>query len=145
MPGPMPKGQGANSTRNRREAERLRVIVSPPVEPPQLPETMPDGRPWPEQTRQWWQAWTEDPMTEAYRFPDWSDLLDTAVVHGMLWSGDGKAAAELRLRMSRHGATAADRARARIVFATADQMERKIYPATSPASRQRRGGLRPVN
>jgi len=123
----------------------MRVVTSETAEAPPLPEFMPDGDDWPDMTRRWWHSWTHDPLTEDYRNSDWLDLLDCATIHGRLWRGEYKAAGELRLRMARHGATREDRARLRIVFATADQAEMKSNtppPKTNGNARERRGGLR---
>jgi hypothetical protein len=78
---------------------------------------MPNGDLWPEVTREWWAMWGADRLTDDLRATDWSDLLDTAVLHALLWSGDVKVAGELRLRVAKHGATAGDRARLRITYA----------------------------
>ena len=124
--GPRPKSadQLVNKTSARDRQSAMRVVDSEPTEPPDLPEN-PIYETWPDQTIKWWNSWINNPLTDDYRESDWLDLLDCAVIHSRLWSGDLKAAAELRLRMSRHGATRDDRARLRITFATADAAERK--------------------
>lgn len=148
MSGPPPKDpdQMANKTRARNEKARLRVVVDETAPAPLLPPFMPNGEDWPDHTITWWKSWCKNPLTEDYRESDWLDLIDCATIHGRLWSGEYKAASELRLRMARHGATREDRARLRIVFATAEQVERKNIPPAginpAPNSRQRRGGLR---
>lgn len=167
--GPAPKNPESQANKSRAAAEKakLRVVKSDPVEPPSLPRHMPVRNPeygkmddegilidpgapewleWPEQTRYWWDCWINDPLTDDYRHSDWLDLLDCATVHGRLWSGEGGAAAELRLRMCKHGATREDRAKLRIVFATADMTEARADKFLPPArsARERRGGLHPV-
>lgn len=148
---PKSPDQIANSSRAKAEKGKIRSVSSEPCEAPDLPEFMPDGTEWPDHTLDWWDSWVEDPLTDDYRMSDWLDLIDCAAIHGRMWQGDFKAAAELRLRMSRHGATREDRARLRIVFATADETERKASArkaglgdsATSDDSaRARRQGLR---
>ncbi len=140
--GPAPKdinrlaGHGAAKAR----AAGMRVIASAPVEQPPLPEVMPGGDQWPEQTRIWWQMWKVDPLSAEFRATDWADLLDTAVVHGRFWSGETKLAGELRLRVAKHGATAEDRARLRITFAAADQADEKRGKGRL-SSYERRGPL----
>ena len=144
--------QMANSTRAKAEKAKLRVVTSEAVPAPDLPEFMPDGSEWPDHTIEWWDIWADSPLCEDYRAEDWQDLIDCAVIHGRLWQGDYKAAAELRLRMARHGATREDRARLRIVFATAEQREKearkqpagKTPEAPDTSSRGRRGGLHGV-
>jgi hypothetical protein len=103
----------------------MRIVQSEPVKQPPLPDEMPDTRPWPEQTRVWWNMWRDDPLSAEFRATDWADLLDTAVIHGLFWWGDAKLAGELRLRVAKHGATQEDRARLRITFAAADKADEK--------------------
>lgn len=135
-----------NKTAARDRAGSMRVVQNEAVPAPGLPRLMPDGDAWPQQTLKWWRVWRSSPLTEDYRAEDWQDLLDCATIHGRLWRGEMKAAAELRLRMARHGATREDRARLRIVFATAEQIEKKSKttnevgtsaPATGSKSRRR--------
>ena len=151
--GAIPKNadQLANASSAKKRAASLHAVVSEPTLAPDLPEFMPDGSEWPDHTRVWWESWSQSPLTEDNRPEDWLDLIDCASIHGRLWQGDYKAASELRLRMARHGATREDRARLRIVFATADETERKAktgaagLPATATSeesARQRRGALK---
>lgn len=143
--GPQPKdasrlvGHGAAKAR----MAGMRVVESKPVPQPPLPEFMPEGVEWPEQTRVWWEMWRVDPLTSEFRATDWADLLDTAVIHGRFWLGEVKLAGELRLRVAKHGATQEDRARLRITFAAADEAdEKRARPV--PSSRERRGPLKAV-
>lgn len=145
--GPAPK---ANKARRNAELMALRVITAEPVEQPELPEfdvTLEvDGQlvsqqfVWPERTRVWWQMWADSPLSADFTSTDWSELLDTALLHARFWNGDHKVASELRLRVAKFGATPEDRARLRIQFAAADEADEK---RTKPASgaRQRRGPL----
>lgn len=129
----------------RKAKNQLRVVQSEYAPPPPMPARMPGGSPWPAQTKRWWASWVKNPLTEDYRESDWLDLLDCLVIHGQFWSGDTKVAGELRLRLARHGATREDRARLRIVFATAEQIEKKTGTVntmgTSVPARGRRRGL----
>lgn len=150
-PAPKPPDQHANPGTAAAERARLRIVKSAPVPAPMLPATMPGGDVWPEQTLYWWDCWTHDPLTEDYRQSDWLDLLDCVLIHGRLWSGDDKAASELRLRMAKHGATKEDRAKLRITFSTADITDVKAHEAKikvpkpdAPSARDRRGGLAAV-
>ncbi len=158
--GPAPKDPEQLSHRSKTAADKahLKVITSEPCPPPELPECMPGGDwdedneefrkcEWPKETLYWWKCWIEDPMTADYRNSDWLDLLDCALIHGRLWSGDTKAAGELRLRLARHGATRSDRAGLRITLATADITEKKANetaPTSGRSAFQRRGGLKAV-
>lgn len=148
---PKAAGQQANSAAAKREKNKIRTVTDEPCEAPDFPEFMPDGSEWPDHTIFWWDSWSQNPLTSDYRMSDWLDLLDCASIHGRLWQGDYKAAAELRLRMARHGATREDRARLRIVFATADETERKAKAGaaglgknatTDDSARARRGALK---
>lgn len=163
---PKDPDQMANKSRAAAAKNQMRIVAAETTSAPELPEYMPVKNPdygrrdddgnlidpdaqrfyeWPDMTRRWWHSWTHNPLTEDYRDSDWLDLLDCAVIHGRLWNGEYKAASELRLRMARHGATREDRARLRIVFATADQAEMKTNTGpkvTGESSRERRGGLR---
>lgn len=145
--------QMANASRAAAAKKKIRTVESEPCEAPEIPEFMPDGSEWPDHTLVWWDNWVDDPLTADYRMSDWLDLIDCAAIHGRMWQGDYKAAAELRLRMARHGATREDRARLRIVFATADETERKAkagaagLPKTATdddSARARRGTFKAV-
>ena len=65
----------------------------------------------------------ESPLSAEYTETDWSFLLDTAYLHALYWKGDFRVAGELRLRVAKFGATPEDRARLRIQFAVADNLE----------------------
>ncbi len=135
----------ASQGHRKAAASRMRVVVSEPKAQPELPECMPTGEPWPEQTRVWWRMWGEDPLSEEFRATDWSELLDTAVIHGRFWSGDPRVAGELRLRTQRMGATAEDRARLRVQYASADAAEEKRPAGRKSWAESRYPGLRCVD
>ena len=150
--GPAPKDP---SRRVRRNADPLglKVIQASPVAQPELPEfdiqVEVDGElvsrsfRWPARTREWWRMWAESPLSADFTATDWSELLDSAILHARLWNGDYKVASELRLRVAKFGATPEDRARLRIQFAAADEAdEKRRRPGQS--SRERRGPLRAV-
>lgn len=144
--GPAPKDPGRRARRNG-DPVPLRVVHAEPVPQPELPtvEVEEDGKlvefKWPVRTREWWAMWKESPLSADFTATDWSELLDTAVLHARYWRGDVKLAGELRLRVAKFGATPEDRARLRITFAQADEAEEKRGPAGG-AARQRRGPLR---
>ena len=118
-----------------------RVLEARVCPQPELPEVMPTGGDWPEQTVDWWDMWGESPLSAEFTANDWAELLDAALLHARLWGlGDVKVAAELRQRMANFGATPADRARLRIQFATADTVEAKA-PKPVSSARDRRGPL----
>lgn len=129
----------------------MRVITIAPVAQPELPQfdiqIEVDGKlttqefGWPGRTREWWQMWADSPLSAEFTSTDWSELLDTALLHARFWRGDFKLAAELRLRVAKFGATPEDRARLRITFAQADEAdEKRVVPKSS--SRARRGALK---
>lgn len=112
--GPAPKHPDRRGGHQRSAA--LRVIVAPPMPQPDLP----DALEWPAATRDWWAMWGTSPLSADFTATDWSYLLDTALLHARVWSGQPSHAAELRLRVAKFGATPEDRARLRITFAQAD-------------------------
>lgn len=145
--GPAPKDPSRRARANK-DPIALRVIQAEPVDQPELPEfdIEREGKivefRWPTRTREWWDMWGRSPLASEFTANDWSELLDTAVLHASFWRGDVKLAGELRLRVAKFGATPEDRARLRITFAQADAAEGEA-PA-KPSSRDRRRGLRSV-
>lgn len=140
--GPAPKPASRRARRNK-EPVPLRVIESAPVAQPALPKRMPNGEPWPAITRAWWKMWGKDPLAAEFRATDWAELRDTAVLHGLYWSGEVKLAGELRLRTAKFGATAEDRARLRIQYAAADEAEdRRSQRRAKAAQKPSYQGLR---
>ena len=150
--GPAPKDP-AKRARTNSDPVPLRVVVTPPVKQPSLPTfsiTNPEsGRSvkfvWPAQTRAWWRMWGESPLSASFAETDWSFLLDTAILHARYWRGDMKAAAELRLRVAKFGATPEDRARLRIETTppSRDPVGQPTVGATG--ARARRGGLKALS
>jgi hypothetical protein len=143
--GPQPKEPGRRARANKDSVAQT-VLRFERAEPPDLPtlSVMKDGElvehQWPPRTLDWWEMWKASPQAEHFSSTDWDFLLDTAVVHARLWSGEMSAAAELRLRVAKFGATPEDRARLRMQFAAADEADGK-RPEGSRA-RERRGVLR---
>lgn len=147
-PAPKPPDQLASPGSAAAERARIRIVDSAPVAAPALPDKMPGDVDWPDHTRYWWDCWTHDPLTADYRMSDWLDLLDCAVIHGRLWNGDDKAAAELRLRMDKHGATKEARAKLRILYSTEnitkareEEAKKKTEKPPRKSAYERRGGL----
>lgn len=114
----------------------MRVITAEPVAQPPLPEfdvsvtikgkLVSRSFEWPERTREWWQMWADSPLSAEFTATDWSELLDTALLHARVWGyGEVKLMPELRLRVAKFGATPEDRARLRIQFAAADEADDK--------------------
>lgn len=150
--GPAPKDPNKRARANK-DPQALRVIAAEPVAQPELPtfdvQIEVDGElvsrrfTWPERTREWWQMWADSPLSNDFTSTDWSELLDTALLHARFWNGDHKVAPELRLRVAKFGATPEDRARLRIQFAQADEADEK-RAAPKSSARQRRGPLKAV-
>lgn len=147
--GPAPKDPSRRA-RSNADPIPLRVLPSARVAQPDLPTfnvaVTRDGEieyerfEWPMRTREWWQMWADSPLSADFTSTDWSELLDTALLHAKFWSGQLALASELRLRVAKFGATPEDRARLRITFAAADDAEEKRERRTSSA-RDRRGPL----
>lgn len=142
--GRAPKDPETRARRNK--PPEMRVIEVDPVEQPDLPtfEVEQDGElvefVWPARTLVWWQMWADSPLSAEFTTTDWSELLDTALLHAQFWSGKTSLAAELRLRVAKFGATPEDRARLRIQFAAADEAEDKRGTRRT-GSKDRRKGL----
>lgn len=158
MSGPLGKDPSKRARRNKVMAQK--VIQISPTEQPSLPtfyvtEPDEDGNlkkkkfVWPAATKRWWAMWSESPLSQDFTDNDWSELLDTALVHARHWSGDMKAAAELRIRAAKFGSTPEDRARLKIVFAQADEaddrVERRRAGAAGAETKKRYRDLRAVD
>jgi hypothetical protein len=128
--GPAPKDPSKRARRNAGPTP-LRVIVAEPVAQPDLPTVYveKDGGleefVWPARTEEWWRMWRDSPLSADFTAVDWSELLDTALLHARFWKGSMSLAGELRLRVAKFGATPEDRARLRITFAQADEADAK--------------------
>lgn len=144
--GPPPKDPSRRVRRNK--PPEMRVIVAEPMAQPELPtiHVEEDGElvefVWPSVTQTWWRMWAESPLSAEFTSSDWSFLLDTALLHAKLWSGVASAAAELRLRVAKFGATPEDRARLRITFAQADEADEKRGTRKASSSRDRYSDLK---
>ncbi|MYT23495.1 hypothetical protein GTW69_24955 [Streptomyces sp. SID7760] len=145
--GPAPKPNDRRARRNKDTVPQT-VLRWEQAEAPELPDfrVEKDGQlvefAWPERTREWWQVWIDSPQAEHFGTTDWEYLLDTALIHARLWGGDVSAAAELRLRVAAFGATPADRARLRMVFADADGADGGRGRSGGPSAREQYGKLR---
>lgn len=146
MAGPPPKPANRRARRNADPIPQT-VLRFEAAEAPDLPTfaIRVDGElveyEWPDRTVEWWQTWKDSPQAEHFSSTDWESLLDTALIHARVWSGDLSMAGELRLRVAKFGATMEDRARLRLVFAEADKLDSKRPPA-EVSSKARYGTLR---
>ena len=152
--GPAPKDPNKRARRNG-DPVALRVLTAEPMAQPPLPDfdvqievdgdLVSQSFAWPARTREWWQMWADSPLSGDFTSTDWSELLDTALIHAQFWNGNVKVAGELRLRVAKFGATPEDRARRRIAFASAEMAEDDAAKSTGQQSaRQRRGPLKAV-
>lgn len=137
--GPAPKDPSRRARRNKDPQPRRVVAVSASPQP-----ELPGSFDWPTETRRWWETWGASPLAASFTADDWSFLLDTALLHRAVWMGDVKAAAELRLRVAKFGATPEDRLRLRVQFAADPEPTSDTAPAASSA-RQRYSHLSVVD
>lgn len=139
--GPAPK---AKSRRARRNDDPIptTILRFEEAEQPKLP----DSQPWPQETIDWWEMWRTSPQAEHFGNTDWSFLLDTAILHALLWgNGDVSVLSELRIRVAKFGATPEDRARLRMQFAEADSADARRPEVPRTSARERRGNMKVVN
>lgn len=132
--GPAPKNPDAR-VRRHKPAE-MRVIEAEPSAQPNLPTDFA----WPARTCEWWQMWADSPLSAEFTTNDWSELLDTALIHAAFWDGKLALAPELRLRVAKFGATPEDRARLKITFAAAEEADARRD--AQPSSRSRYADLK---
>lgn len=109
--GPPPKvqRQGLNAT-----AKRAGLVVDDKLRGIELPpNVLPDDAQWHPMTVEWWNGWRRSPQAATMLTgPDWTFLLDTALMHHIMWAkGRWEFAAEIRLRVAKFGATPEDRLR----------------------------------
>ena len=142
--GPPPKNPENRARRNK--TPEMRVIAAEPVAQPELPTfsiTVDDVLAefaWPARTCEWWRMWADSPLSAEFTSTDWSELLDTALLHAAFWNGKLSLAAEIRLRVAAFGATPAERARLKITFAAAEEADARRE--AQPSSRSRYAGLK---
>jgi len=131
--GPAPKPVLARESRTKaREEAATKVATDGIVRGPDLPSGS-----WPEQTLAWWQTWRTSPMAQTFGATDWDFLLDTALLHAEMWSGNLAVAGELRIRMAKFGATPEDRLRLKIIVDTEAEQVKETTRAI-PTDRRRR-------
>lgn len=109
--GPAPKD---SRSRGRDNVERTKLVKADAPTGPDLPEgVLPDDAEWHSMTRRWWESWRNSPQaSRMLSEPDWTFMLDTALMHHVMWSkGRWEFAAEIRLRVAKFGATPEDRLR----------------------------------
>lgn len=143
MRGPRPKdpSQRARTNADPIPHTHLKLKAVPQPKLPACPKYL--GGRWPARTLAWWATWGEAAQAELFTQTDWDFLIDTALVHAKAWKdGDHRALAELRMRVTKFGATADDRARLRYF---AEKGEELPGEAEAPVERPRYGEMRVVN
>lgn len=133
-------GDPGRTTRPNRASKGWTTLVFKPAKQPRLPSCVD----WCEQTRKWWKMWGQSPQAAMFCATDWDFLLDTALVHNAVWTGDLKHAGELRLREQKFGVTAPDRARAHMSFGIPAADTDTGATDQPPASRKRYSNLRSI-
>jgi hypothetical protein len=137
--GPAPKAQRSrpNDTA-RRAAEMRKLAADGQLRGPDLPE----GMEWHPRTLAWWATWRTSAQATTFTDTDWDFLLDTAMLHNEMWAGNPGLAAELRLRVSKFGASPEDRLRLRMVV---DDEVSEVKTRTRVTSARRERLLSVVN
>ena len=134
MPGPPPKPAEQRRRQNKDPHPTTTVTADGVTRGPDLPAS----REWPEQTVAWWGHWRTCAQSQTFTVTDWDFLLDTAVFHAAVWEGTLTAGPELRLLMSKFGATQEDRMRLRLqVDSEVEQVKAREQRTASPGRKAR--------
>lgn len=144
--GMAPKGTRSRARDSRaRDAEMQRVEADGEIRGPMLPEgVLPDDDDWHPRTRQWWETWRRSPQAAVFIETDWDFLLDTALLHHVMWTkGRWEFASEVRLRAAKYGATPEDRMRLKLKIETPG--DKPAAPETPRSTSDRRKNLRIVS
>lgn len=122
MAGRGPAGKDRHA-RSRNDVERTELAATGKLFGPDLPEgVLPKGEAWHPQTLAWWRAIRAFPLLENEPAMGWQFLIDTALMHHMMWTkGRWDFAAEIRLRVAKYGATPEDRMRLKIKVVVAGE------------------------
>lgn len=64
---------------------------------------LPDGMTWPEITQDWWKALATLPGADDFTDIQWLYLMDTALLHAAVWTGDFSRHGELGKRLEAFG------------------------------------------
>ena len=125
------RGPAPNPNARRRAGKAKEVAPATVIDAEPLPEPLgpplPEEYEWPKRTRDWYDTWRRCEMARTFTVTDWQFLLDTAPLHVAAWEGSVAAAAELRLRVGKLGATPEDRLRLRM---DAPRLARHVSSAT---------------
>lgn len=137
--GPPPKDPSRRARANKDPVPHT-ILQFVRGDQPELPEDA--GVEWHGMTRRWWDMWARSEQAKLFTDTDWSFLLDTARIHTAFWNGAAAAGPELRVRVSKFGATPEDRARLRMFFADADRKDAERTTNSEPKGSKNYGNLR---
>lgn len=127
-------------------AEGFQRMVKTKGDGPGVWETVLEQYDWPTATHRWYDNWRRSAIAQTFTPHDWDFLQETAVLHALFWLGDKSVAPEMRLRVSKFGATPEDRLRLRIDIDNEPTAGTPGQPeAPEPKARQRYGELRIVS
>lgn len=65
--------------------------------------SLPDGIPWPDATRAWWDRIGGAEESKTWTDVQWLTMLDTALCHADVWCGNLDRLSELRIRLNEFG------------------------------------------
>lgn len=127
----------------RRQAEFRKLEDDGGLRGFDLPDgVLPDDGDWHERTVAWWQTWRTAPQSLEMLPTDWDFLLDTALMHHIMWSkGRWEFASEIRLRAAKFGATIEDRLRLRMKVEAPPPVKQPAEPGTVTEISSRRARL----
>lgn len=145
MAGPGRAPKDPSKTHGRRPDKTETLTSDGRTRGPQLPKgVLPDAEDWHSRTKEWWSTWRKSAQAQRFTQTDWDFLLDTALMHHVMWSkGRWEFAAEIRLRVAKFGATEEDRKRLRMEIEQPGTGKRTVSAsdATVTDIRSRRGKL----
>lgn len=118
--GPAPKDPARRLGHSKDPHPQTNLAADGRVRGPRLPgDLLPESEGWHPATLAWWDTWRRSPQAQQFTATDWSFLLDTALMHHVMWArGRWEFAAEVRLRAAKMGATPEDRMRLRMTVET---------------------------
>lgn len=131
--GPPPKDPATRRRRNKDPNPARKIEADDELRGFGLPKgCLPDEEEWHPRTVDWWNTWRSAPQAQEMLDTDWQVLLETALLHHVLWSkGKWEYASEVRIRVAAFGATLADRQRLRMQVTVPD---RSLQPTGTDSS-----------
>src|SRR6185369_4297203 len=108
--GPRPKADDERERRNAPTFSSTYIKADGRLHGPRLPR----GTNWCDRTKEWWEAWRRSPQAMVMTDTDWEFLLETALLHNMLWSPAPTITASEKGARVRNGAVSATQLAAEI-------------------------------